>query len=283
MKNLLVSTALVALMAGPAFAGSTAAKTETDGAAMENASAPVIGGESRRVSDFIGRYVYVGETSTEEAMAEADAEWENIGEVNDVILTRDGEIDGVLVDVGGFLGMGEHTVKVTMDTLKLVQDADDRDDFFLVSTTSREALEAMPEYQEAEAAERGDERYSTYAAAEGETGKAEAAATEEVEENEPRWVEIDSDALRIEQIQNASVYGPNGEAIGEVETLTLASGSLDKAIVDVGGFLGLGEKPVAISFDELTFMQEEDGDEIRVMIDKTQQALEEMPTFEYDS
>ena len=33
---------------------------------------------------------------------------ENIGEVDDVIIDPSGKVDGVIVSVGGFLGMGEH-------------------------------------------------------------------------------------------------------------------------------------------------------------------------------
>ena len=35
---------------------------------------------------------------------------ENIGDLDDVIIDPSGKVDGVIVSVGGFLGMGEHHV-----------------------------------------------------------------------------------------------------------------------------------------------------------------------------
>jgi sporulation protein YlmC with PRC-barrel domain len=45
---------------------------------------------------------------------------EKIGDVNDVILGKSGNITNVILGVGGFLGMGEHYVAVTFDQLKWV-------------------------------------------------------------------------------------------------------------------------------------------------------------------
>ena len=36
-------------------------------------------------------------------------------------------------------------------------------------------------------------------------------------------------------------------------------GKVDAVIIDVGGFLGVGEKPVAVGFDKLAFMADKDG------------------------
>ena len=38
-----------------------------------------------------------------------------------------------------------------------------------------------------------------------------------------------------------------------------ADGTIEAVILDVGGFLGIGEKPVAVSFDSLEVMTDEDG------------------------
>jgi sporulation protein YlmC with PRC-barrel domain len=43
---------------------------------------------------------------------------EKIGDINDVILDRSGKVENVVLGVGGFLGMGEHYVAVTYDSLK---------------------------------------------------------------------------------------------------------------------------------------------------------------------
>lgn len=61
----------------------------------------------------------------------------------------------------------------------------------------------------------------------------------------------------------AVIYGPMDEKIGSVAhvhgTDAVGAGSDLQVIVDVGGFLGIGAKPVAIAASQLRFMRSEDG------------------------
>ncbi|MBV9702598.1 MAG: PRC-barrel domain-containing protein, partial [Methylobacteriaceae bacterium] len=51
---------------------------------------------------------------------------------------------------------------------------------------------------------------------------------------------------------NHTVYGPKDEKLGKITDLVLnADGQAVAAIVGVGGFLGIGEKDVAVSFKAL--------------------------------
>jgi sporulation protein YlmC with PRC-barrel domain len=43
---------------------------------------------------------------------------DKIGDINDVIIDASGKVDGVVVSVGGFLGMGEHDVLMKLDQIK---------------------------------------------------------------------------------------------------------------------------------------------------------------------
>lgn len=43
---------------------------------------------------------------------------ENIGEVREVIIDSSGKVNGVVIGVGGFLGMGEHNVMMKLDQIK---------------------------------------------------------------------------------------------------------------------------------------------------------------------
>jgi len=47
---------------------------------------------------------------------------EKLGDVNELILDKDGKVSVVVIGVGGFLGMGEHDIAVTMDKLKFVEE-----------------------------------------------------------------------------------------------------------------------------------------------------------------
>jgi sporulation protein YlmC with PRC-barrel domain len=48
---------------------------------------------------------------------------EKLGDINELILDKDGKVSAVVVGVGGFLGMGEHDIAVSMDKLKFKEEA----------------------------------------------------------------------------------------------------------------------------------------------------------------
>ncbi|WP_246195291.1 PRC-barrel domain-containing protein [Paracoccus litorisediminis] len=64
-------------------------------------------------------------------------------------------------------------------------------------------------------------------------------------------------------LSGATIYGPGDENVGTVSHLH-GSGASAEAIIDVGGFLGIGAKPVAIRVSEINFMRVEDGTVHRV-------------------
>jgi len=47
---------------------------------------------------------------------------EKLGDVNEIILDKNGKVSAVVIGVGGFLGMGEHDIAVSMDKLKFVEE-----------------------------------------------------------------------------------------------------------------------------------------------------------------
>ena len=77
-----------------------------------------------------------------------------------------------------------------------------------------------------------------------------------------------------------TVYGANDENIGEIGDVVLAKeGKVDAVIIDVGGFLGMGEKPVAVGFDKLSFMADKDGKKY-LYTPFTKDQLEAQPAFD---
>jgi sporulation protein YlmC with PRC-barrel domain len=72
---------------------------------------------------------------------------------------------------------------------------------------------------------------------------------------------VPADKLTTEQdLMDTTVYGANDENIGEISDVVLnKDGKVDAVVIDVGGFLGMGEKKVAIAFDKLQFMADKDG------------------------
>jgi sporulation protein YlmC with PRC-barrel domain len=71
------------------------------------------------------------------------------------------------------------------------------------------------------------------------------------------FVSFSPDQVRASTLIGQELYGSGDDTIGEVSDLVLQSdGKTRAALVDVGGFLGIGEKRVSIPFDQIQ-MQEQ--------------------------
>jgi sporulation protein YlmC with PRC-barrel domain len=47
---------------------------------------------------------------------------EKLGDISELLVDKSGKVEGVVIGVGGFLGMGEHDIKVDMSKLKFVNE-----------------------------------------------------------------------------------------------------------------------------------------------------------------
>jgi PRC-barrel domain len=47
---------------------------------------------------------------------------ERLGDISEILLDKSGKVDGVVIGVGGFLGVGKHDIKVEMSKLKFVDE-----------------------------------------------------------------------------------------------------------------------------------------------------------------
>ena len=70
---------------------------------------------------------------------------ENIGNISDFVIDEDGQIAAVIVEVGGFLGLGQKEVAVSWDSIERHRSERDDDHYFSVNTT-KDALKDAPEY-----------------------------------------------------------------------------------------------------------------------------------------
>lgn len=62
--------------------------------------------------------------------------------------------------------------------------------------------------------------------------------------------------LSEENLNSATIYGPGDEKIGYVSHVH-GMGPTAEVIIDVGGFLGIEAKPIAMPVDQLDFMRDE--------------------------
>jgi ribosomal 30S subunit maturation factor RimM len=76
-------------------------------------------------------------------------------------------------------------------------------------------------------------------------------------------------------LEGATIYGADDHKIGKVDHIH-GAGAGGSAVIDVGGFLGIGAKPVAVPISDLEFMRDEDG-EVHAVTSWTKDELKQMP------
>lgn len=316
IRKLLATTAIVALMTGGAYAADNAeqAETNTNGGAMIFSTEP--GPEMKSQDGYfeampgqilatglIGQWVY--------ASAAEDAE--RVGEVNDVLLSQNGAAEAVVLGVGGFLGIGEKDVAIDFERLSRVEREDGQR--WLTASLTKEELEQAPTFNRADimtddqAAGRtmpatqsaasdqpadGTKQTQETAAAEQQPAdrmsEEDVAATEEpMTDSETTasirdgMVAVEAQTISADKLIGARVYGTDDEDLGEIgDVLVTAEGELDAYVIDVGGFLGIGEKPVALDGQDIEIMRDEGGS-LYVYTDFTEDQLKSQPAYSDDA
>ena len=88
---------------------------------------------------------------------------------------------------------------------------------------------------------------------------------------------------RASKLIGTNVYGPDNAKIGDVsEVLLDNSGATHAVVIGVGGFLGVGQKDVAVPFNALTVTPTAAGDKIeKITVKYTKADLEKAPSFKY--
>jgi sporulation protein YlmC with PRC-barrel domain len=213
---------------------------------------------------------------------------ESIGEVADIVLEEDGKTRAALIDVGGFLGVGEKTVAIPFAEIQASAGEEGMGER-LVVTLTRDELEQLPAIEIPTEESAAIEQPATLApAAPDQTAGAEAPTapadeeiiTGSVEEPTPVVYEAATQDLSANQLIGSTVYGPDDATLGEVgDVIFDQAGIIEGVEIDVGGFLGFGEKPVAVGFDALQIHADENGS-LLVMVNATNEQLESAPTYE---
>lgn len=84
---------------------------------------------------------------------------------------------------------------------------------------------------------------------------------------------------RASEAIGMSVYNKAGERIGEIDDILMDnSGRVAAAVVGVGGFLGIGERKVAVNFKSMDMTRESNGN-ARLVVDLNKNALQSAPEY----
>jgi hypothetical protein len=199
----------------------------------------------------------------DQGISEIPNNWMMAGEIDDVLLSQDGEVQSLVIDAGGFLGMNESTRQVDVQEVRFVPDLEDEGEFYVVYTGDRATFEQSGVFDEASLQEgtmRGTETWGD-----------EIAGTQS---------DIAFTSLTSDDLVGTAVYGAENNWVGEISELALSeSGDVEAVIVDVGGFLGIGQKPVALTMEQIQLRRGEGGlfrDDLRAYVNATEEELESL-------
>ena len=89
---------------------------------------------------------------------------------------------------------------------------------------------------------------------------------------------IQSDEVRASKMMGSAVYDRQNQDIGKVSDIILnKDGKVDAVVVDVGTFLGMGGKRVAVPLSDIK------SDHNRLTLDKTKEQLKQMAAYQLEN
>ncbi len=127
MRNALIGALLFSLAAVPAFAQDAAPIAPVNGPQFAT-----ITDSSALSSNLVGLDVVTAGAQT-------------IGQIKDIVFGPDNGVEGFVVSVGGFLGMGEHYVAVDPASIVITHDASDNK-WHAVMNATADQLKAAPAF-----------------------------------------------------------------------------------------------------------------------------------------
>jgi sporulation protein YlmC with PRC-barrel domain len=251
-------------------------------------------------TEIIGRQVYSSQSD--------DAE--HIGDINNLVIGNSGQVAAVVIGVGGFLGMGEKNVAVNFSELEWVVAEDNTERYIL--PTSKEALEAAPDFRAEDQTRPTDNNMApadnnmapadgamapadgAMAPADGAMAPADGAmapadgAMAPANNNAmaPVAGPIDRNSLTdapltAEELIGTNAYGPADEHLGAIGDVILGADatSVEGVIIDFGGFLGIGTKPVAVAIENLRYATDANRNEF-LFVNVTREQLDQAPAYD---
>ena len=70
---------------------------------------------------------------------------ETVGDVNEIVLTKDGKVAAVILGVGGFLGIGEREVAINFNSVRMNRDKNNNT--VLTVNATKESLKDAPAWR----------------------------------------------------------------------------------------------------------------------------------------
>jgi len=261
MKQLSVVSAMTAVSLLAGMLTSASAQEGRD-AAVEKT--PVKKGPCVRfASDLIGMKVL-------------NTKGEDIGKIEEVVIHPGGDVAYAVLSFGGTMGMGEKLFAIPWGVLQSKnQNLPDKEKDHLVLPMEKERLKGAPGFDK--------KNWPTFASTDWAKDvdtfyKSVRRAVESVGRDSPPVI------WKCSELKGFNVQTPTGDKLGDVKEVAIdLDGHVNYLALSVGGFLGVGDKVVAVPWNALKVTREgEKGDKKKVTLATTKERLEQAPVFNKD-
>jgi sporulation protein YlmC with PRC-barrel domain len=213
---------------------------------------------------------------------------ENIGKIEDVVVRPNGDIGFAVLSFGGVMGVGEKLFAIPWSLLKTgdpmlkepgdpaAQDAAHKraDNVKIVLPIDKERLKNAPGFDK--------KNWPSLANADW-TREVDTYYGPDTKDHQGRPMEagakLSTVAFKASDLKGMNVETPSGDKLGDIEDVAVdIHGHVSYVVVSVGGFLGMGERHVAVPWRALQASTKE-GDKKKLLLPTTKERLEKAPQF----
>jgi len=206
---------------------------------------------------------------------------EDLGKIEDIVMHPGGEVSHAVLSFGGWLGMGDKLFAMPWTVLRAVEPDTAKKDSArsLVLPLDKERLKTAPGFDK--------KNWPTMANPDW-TKDVDAFYVGDVNPNRKKPVAASSRTSvitwRATELKGTDLRTPTGEKLGDIKEVAIdMDGRVTYVAVSVGGFLGAGDRVVAVPWDSLSFSLGGDkGDKKLITLATTKQQLEQAPLFKSD-
>jgi sporulation protein YlmC with PRC-barrel domain len=92
---------------------------------------------------------------------------------------------------------------------------------------------------------------------------------------------VSKDEMFSSKLKGLNVYNQKDESVGEITDIAIKNHQVDALILSVGGFLGVGERYVAVSPSSVNVRYDSKNDKWLASMNTTKEALKAAPEFKY--
>lgn len=184
---------------------------------------------------------------------------DEVARVDSFILEQNGEVVALVAEIGGFLGAGARQVALDWDMVDIASEQEPR---LVIQGVEQEALQNAPEFS----AEQQETQQQT---------------PQDQPSQQPYMTQLEPGQIYTRALSGSEVTNEEEAEVGVISDLILGrEGQVEAFIVSVDGFLGLGDKSVALEWERIELQQDpEDPHAYLARVDVSREALEAAPEF----